>query len=330
MTVVKSPLVTKSNATSPVVVTVNDKEESIEVRAGMKVGVKNLYQTEPDYRGGSTWGDRYPNDLEEAAENRVTARYALVIRRKKCYDGRKKLQIESIIVQSPLLKKVLGSVLKCYHGITTGFERLTFSAPFQPFVHRWSQLADAVKMEKDAQTKDHLDLLYKTLQGELEADIKARDDFILNGVITYDACWMIFEPGSLVFTSSDGHESALRLLNAFYISTERGRAYQLNCELVDWDGENFGTRNKSIKIWEFLGTAEITNLTVFPLEYHSEIDKVRWELISRGENFENLQGHHFKRYDGIAVGEGPSGPIEYNVYLFRPNTVSIFLLITLF
>lgn len=289
------------------------KEGISEAKPGMISDVKNLYQTKPDSRGKSTWVDKYPDDLEEAAENAETARYALLIRNKKCYDGRKKLEIDSIVVQSPLLKVVLGTVLKDYPGITTSLDRLTFQAPFEPFVHRWTQFSEAVRTEEDPETKTHLDLFYNTLELELTDAIKARDDFILNGVITYDTCWMIFEPGTVVFAVEDKQKVAVRLRNASYVQTRCGNAYRLNCEYVDWDGENFGFGNSTLNLWEFRGTAKITALSAFPLKYHTAIDRVKEELIRRGEVFVKLRGYHYKHYQGIATAKGPWGPIIYNV-----------------
>lgn len=289
------------------------KEENTEAKPGMISDVKNLYQTKPDARGKSTWVDKYPDDLEEAAENAETARYALLIRNKKCYDGRKKLQIDSIVVQSPLLKAVLGTVLKDYPGITTNLERLTFQAPFEPFVHRWSQFSEAARTEEDLETKAHLDLFYKTLELELTDAIKARDDFILNGVITYDTCWMIFEPGTIVFAVEDKQKVAVRLTNATYVQTRCGNAYRLSCEYVGWDGENFGFGSTTLNVWEFRGTAKITALSAFPLKYHAAIDRVKEELIRRGTVFVKLQGYHYKHYEGIATAKGPWGPVKYNV-----------------
>lgn len=297
--------VTRGNASE-------DGKEPV-VKPGMISDVKNLYQTKPDNRGRSTWVDKYPDDLEAAAENAETARYALLIRNKKCYDGRKTLQIDSIVVQSPLLKNALGSILKDYPGITTSLERLTFSAPFEPFVHRWSTLVRAIENEKDPDTKAHLELFHKTLELELHDSIKARDDFILNGVITYDTLWMIFEPGSTVFTVDNGQKSASQLLNGSYIQTRCGNAYALNCQIVDWDGENFGWNSFKLNVWEYQGTAKITKLSAFPLDYHPAIDKVKADLIRRGNAFESLHGYHYKYYQGIAIGQGPWGPIKYNV-----------------
>ena len=313
-----SPVVAaRDAATSLVNRTINSNDASSDVKPGMITDVKNLYQSKPDNRGKTTWVDEYPDDLEEAAENAESARYALLIRNSKCYDGRKKLQIDSIVVQSPLLKQALGSVLKDYPGITTTLDRLTFKAPFQAFIHRWKNLLEALESEEDPETKGHLELLHRILEAELRDDLKARDDFILNGVITYSTIWMIFEPGTTVFTVKDGQDCAAKFNNGNYQQTQCGARYVLNCQIVDWDGENFGFGNTQSYVWEFEGTTKITKLAAYPLEYHHNLAKVKETLIQRGKAFEELNGYHYKNYQGIAIGEGPWGPIKYNVNSYR-------------
>jgi hypothetical protein len=82
---------------------------------GMECDIKNLYQKE-DERGRTTWTDKYPDNLDEAAENELTAKFAILVRNKKSFDSRKKLEIDSIVIQSPLLKTVLSTILKDYPG----------------------------------------------------------------------------------------------------------------------------------------------------------------------------------------------------------------------
>lgn len=288
-------------------------DASSDAKPGMITDVKNLYQSKPDNQGKITWVDKYPDDLEEAAENAESARYALLIRNSKCYDGRKKLQIDSIVVQSPLLKQVLGSVLKDYPGITTTLDRLTFKAPFQAFIHRWKNLLEALECEQDPETKDHLKLFHRILEAELRDDLKARDDFIVNGVITYSTIWMIFEPGTTVFAVTDGENRAAKFNTGNYQQTRCGNRYALGCQIVDWDGENFGLGNAQFYVWEFEGTTKITNLSAYPFEYHPNLVKVKEALIQRGRVFEGLSGYHYKNYQGIAIGEGVWGPVKYNV-----------------
>lgn len=306
-------LVVKDAAVSLVDRTTNGNEASSDVKPGMITDVKNLYQSKPDDRGKTTWVDKYPDDLEEAAENAESARYALLIRNSKCYDGRKKLQIDSIVIQSPLLKQALSSVLKDYPGITTALDRLTFKAPFQAFIHRWKYLIEALESEQDPETKDHLRLLHRILESELRDDLKARDDFILNGVITYSTIWMIFEPGTIVFTVKDGQNCAATFNYGNFQETKRGNRYALSCQIVDWDGENFGLGSAQFYVSEFEGTTKITMLSAYPLEYHPNLVKVKEALIQRGKAFEELSGYHYKNYRGIAIGEGLWGPVKYNV-----------------
>ncbi|KAL8924237.1 MAG: hypothetical protein Q9208_004201, partial [Pyrenodesmia sp. 3 TL-2023] len=135
--------------------------------AGMICEATNLYQTKPDRYGSTTWVDKCPEDLEDPVENAKTARYALLIRNRKSYNPRKKLQIDSIMVQSPLLKTVLGRVLKGYPGITTSLDRLEFGPPFKPFVHRWADLVAALKGEEDTATRSHLELFHHVMEEEL-------------------------------------------------------------------------------------------------------------------------------------------------------------------
>ena len=71
------------------------------ISPGMLVDVKNLYLSNPDRFGYETWIDEIPDDVTAAAENSETARYVLLVRNRKCFDGRKNLQIDSFIVQSP-------------------------------------------------------------------------------------------------------------------------------------------------------------------------------------------------------------------------------------
>ena len=308
-----APIVAAKDIATRLVNGTTSGEISSDVKPGMISDAKNLYQSKPDNRGKTTWVDTYPDDLEEAAENAETARYALLIRNSKCYDGRKKLQIDSIVVQSPLLKSALGTVLKDYPGITTSLDRLTFKAPFQPFIHRWKNLLDVLGTKQDPETKAHLELFHRIIEAELRDDLKARDDFILNGVITYDTMWMIFEPGATVYTVQDGQNRAAKFNSGSYQQNRCGLYYSLSCQIVDWDGENFGFGNAQFNVWDWEGTKKITKLSTYPLEYHPNVNKVKDELVARGKAFEDLSGYHYKYYQGIAIGQGPWGPIKYNV-----------------
>lgn len=125
-----------------------DKEGDDEVKDGEEkdkpkiivgsVGeAKNIYKGSSDDDGNWTWVDKYPDDVEEAAENEETAKFAVVVRNQKSNDSRKKLEAHSIIVQSPQIRAALSEIFADYPGVACELTRLEFEAPFKPFVHRW-------------------------------------------------------------------------------------------------------------------------------------------------------------------------------------------------
>ena len=79
------------------------------------------------------------------------------------------------------------------------------------------------------------------------------------------------------------------------------------------DGENFGFASTRLLIYTFQGTTPIVKLSAYPLEYHRDLEKVKGQLIERGQAFERLSGYNYKHYKGVAVGQGMWGPVKYNV-----------------
>lgn len=292
----------------------NPATGSSDIKPGMITDVRNLYESKPDSNDKTTWVDAFPTDLEDVAEGADSARYALLIRNEKCYDGRKNLQIHSIVVQSPLLKESLGRIFEGYPGVTTSLDRLTFDQPFQPFVHRWGRLVEEEQNEADPEAKSHLTLLRRVMETELKDTLQARDDFILNGVITYDTCWMIFEPGCTIFTIEEGKNRAVEFSVGEYTNfANTGKVYKITSTYVEWDGEQFGYWYNYIDIKEFGGTKKIDQLPAFPLDYHPSLERIKQDLVQRGRRFEALSGYHYKYYQGVGVVQTPWGPVRYTV-----------------
>ncbi len=282
-------------------------ESDTETFTGMRCDIKNLYQTEPDEDGERNWTEKYPDYIEEPAENSETLRYALLVRNRKSSDSHKKLEIDSIVVQSPVLKRILATVLEDYPGVTTGLDRLEFETPFEPFVHRWERLEKARQAEQDPETKSHINLLWSTLEVQLRDTLKRKADHIAHGVITIKHIWTIFEPGCLVFMIDDGRERLLRLAGGSFDSCGN---YDLDCRYIDWDGERFGSEAEDLTIFKFKGTTPIAGLRGFPVEYHPSRSKLEQRLIARGKVFEANKGYHYKSYDGIGID---NQSIKYNV-----------------
>lgn len=169
----------------------DEEEEKSNLPVGSVSEVKNIYRSSKDSDGNYTWVKKYPEDVEEPAENAITDTYAVLVRNIKSPDGRKKLEAHSIVVQSPWLKKLLGeNILLDYPGVACELERLTFEAPFKPFVHRWTKLKGCMEREDlEEKTKEHLVILHDILQYEIGDSIKAYEDYLQKGVITFKHLW---------------------------------------------------------------------------------------------------------------------------------------------
>lgn len=269
-----------------------------QVEPGSQSTYTEIYQGEPDSIGRMTWTSKMPEDWSEPpAENENTLSHAIVIRNGKSEDSRKRTKVHSLVVQSPHLKKALSEIFRGYPGVFCGLSRLVFTAPFKPFVHRWGKLLEYVERTDHTETMAaHLKLLHEVLRRELSDSIRAFEDYIKHGVITFDNVWMIFQPGATILAPNPlGEVSALEFLSGYYNEDSCGKNYQLQCNSVDWDGESFGWDTTCQTVPEFLGTCPIKCLRIYPLSFHPTKELIKAKLVKRGKKFESLAGLHYRR-----------------------------------
>ena len=167
----------------------------------------------------------------------------------------------------------------------------------------------------DESVKKHINLLHNTLKKVLGDEMEALEDYVSNGLITFDTAWMIFEPGQIVYGLKDGQPIAAKLTRTWEGKDCTGnQALMLTCEIVEWGGRTFGHYTEHFAISKFQGTSKITKLAYFPLTYHEKADQIKQQLIERGKTFESLIGFQYKFYEGVAIGYGTfNNPIKYNV-----------------
>lgn len=270
-------------------------------RKGSISTAKHIYRGKEDSKGNATWSDKIPENASETpAEDDETAQYAVLVRNKISYDSRKSLEIQSLVIQSPWLKTALNEIFKDYPGVCCKVDRLVFNTPFEPFVHRWGDFIKFMKKPNNSKTKEHLELLHLILKEELKDTIKAFEDFLVHGVITYEHVWTIFQPGTIVVFPYFDVTTAGEFKRGSYVETQWGMAYRLSCDIIDWGGQFFGRRSEYVQIPEFVGTAGIESLSAFPLTFSPQIDvRLKADLIKRGKKFESLAGFQYRRYSTL-------------------------------
>ncbi|KAM3478625.1 hypothetical protein MY5147_002137 [Beauveria neobassiana] len=281
----------------------DDSSAPEKIIIGMVADTKDLFANF-DANGNRFWSDKPPTDLEEAPENETTQKYATIVRKKKPQraSSTKPLEIDSLIIQSPLLKKALGEILQDYPGITTDVTRLKFCAPFECFMHRWGEFEEAtIDEHRDATTRQHLQLLYKILTDDLGATIQLRKDYFKNKATDFEHAWLLFTPGCTILTHLHGQILAARFNSGTYDKTPCGPIYSINCSYIDWDGARMGWVEKTIEITEFAGTKSVFKLSCYALKDHPNRAVIEEELRQRGRRWEALRGFRYKAYNGIAL-----------------------------
>ncbi|KAJ5972272.1 uncharacterized protein N7479_002190 [Penicillium vulpinum] len=273
---------------------------------------RTLYQTNPDAYDERSWTKEVPLNLPDPVEDEESAQYALLVRKQKCYDGRRSLSIHSIVVQSERLKEFLKKALNNYPGVTPTLERLEFTLPFRPFVHRWETIVKLRDEERDPTTKAHVDLFYCIMDEELRDIIGRKKDLVSKGVITHDLAWTILEPQDVILSSIEGPQRAYSLTQASEEYEPPEYTY-FEVEYVGFNGSKFGYSHRGFDIPKFSGTIPITSLPIFPLKYHPEKEVVQDLLIARGKKWEEYKGYHFKSYEEGSASTNTKGDTKYHV-----------------
>lgn len=255
-----------------------------------------LYRTNPDENGYTGWSEEPPVSSPKTGKVSKSDKYALIIKKTKCYDGKRDFKLHSIEVQSEPLKQFLAEVLDGYAGITCTLRTLKFKAPFEAFVHRWEELCKARNGNLDDKTRLHVELLYGILDEELREPLSRMNDLLSNRVISFDMIWTLFQPGATVFSVVDGRPRAFARLEAQKDPFSKTFSIQADC--VDYDGQSFRYSVKSFEIYEFDGTLPITSLDVFPIIYHPDRSTICRDLVARGKTWQGFKGYHYKSYEG--------------------------------
>jgi hypothetical protein len=270
---------------------------------GFRPEAKTLYEGPRKCVCCVNWVETAPADAHAAMKSQGEhGDYALLLRRTPHGQDRA-WNIQSLMIYSPYIMQMLRTALKDYPGIALGLDQLAINSPFEPLLHRWTLIDEALKEDDDLKARNHFNLFRQVVEPELKPHLKARDECEQHAVIPFASVWTIFKPGELVWWEAEGHGVVGRLVEASFSKTMTGaELYRLTCEQVDWNGETFGIQRTDKKINFFEGTRPVIGLSVLPLCYKPDANGIRSQYLNRGRKFEALRGYHFKAYDGVALG----------------------------
>ncbi|KAH6716209.1 ATPase [Leptodontidium sp. MPI-SDFR-AT-0119] len=259
---------------------------------GMKDEPKRLYPRQDGY-GGVEWVDEIPAKVMDQAYGYGDAwkEYAILLRTDLSAGEHR---LNSIVIQSPLLKMKVNALLGEYPSFYIGEGKdVVIEKPFIPFVHCWESFISACENETETATQEHMKILRAALEPELRETFSIIEKFKVHGMIRFDQLWMIFPPGSFVFSERNGIERIYKLRRTELRKETMftSKYFLLHSYYIDWDGSMFGHALDIDGIETFEGSKKFTDLGIYPLD----------RLVARGRRFAAYTGVHYLAYDGLAV-----------------------------
>lgn len=200
--------------------------------------------------------------------------------------------------------------------------------------HSRKQLYSKMKNES-TQIQHQVQLLLDFMSNEYNDVSRKLNDIEsakCSGLITYSDLWLLYPPGSIVYSRENGE------YEAFVVDSLRGMQKRqrgqygrhshgrldLTCWSINYDGEVYGRVWSVHTISPFHETREITSLDLVPERFVPERKRVKTDLISRGERFWSLQGQKFREYTGeiwsqYSTDEAVRVMVDHLTYQRRSN-----------
>jgi len=256
-----------------------------------------------------------PKDDDDIPEQVINwyEKFALCITRQ--YDNQNKYILKtSLQVNSPVLKQYLREIIGDYPGQSFLTGNVTVDFEPQCLYHYRQELLDKLaKLPADSEGASHLQILLKFINEHFEETIADTKNFAEQGLISFDHLWTLFRPGVKIFSRIRGQPRVYKL-NSYGYNYGPCPHLALAVQFIDYDGDDFGTRNTSLSIPKFSGAVPITALNAFPLARHPSAVQISRTLIARGKKWEsiNAAGQSFMDYKGVAV-DTSCPPHRYNV-----------------
>ncbi|KAK3633665.1 hypothetical protein LTR56_015731 [Elasticomyces elasticus] len=288
-------------------------EETIALRKAIEEGEMRAELKHLDKKHTDKGVQYYAETVDEEVPEQVNwwSKFALCLVRHM--DGSNK-HVQSVCLQinSKHLKDILKNTIGSFPGISFHTKDITIPRPYHALFHYRNELEKVGEdLEENSEAATHLDLLLDWINEEFKDTIDEFENLSEQGMMTYSSLWTVFRPGAMMYAPVFGQARAFKLDRYEYVCGDNP-GLLLYLEYVDFDGEDFGTRNTSRLVGAFRGSERITELTAFPIARHSDAEAVKAELIERAHRFEQHAGMHFYNYKGVALEYTSCGINRYN------------------
>ncbi|KAI4289373.1 MAG: hypothetical protein L6R35_001358 [Caloplaca aegaea] len=283
-----------------------------DTKHGPKVEIKRMKKTFDHYGALRIERDRTtPNELMSA---HLANEYVLSTFRE--FDRKKNYWRKSLEIRSPPFVELLRTVAYSQVDLPAADAMFRVKEPLMPLFYNRAKLIehlqtnsvdakDTVAVQTHAHTKLILDFMEKECQDvvSVQEELASGD---LSNMIKYEYAWLLYAPGSIVFSKENGE------YEAFVVESIRGcqrhqpdhsgrfthSSMEIICWSINYDGEIFGRVWSTHYIAPFDGPKEIASMPLVPEAFVPDRLAVKASLVERGQQFWALQGQCFREYTG--------------------------------
>ncbi|PIA94172.1 hypothetical protein CB0940_08049 [Cercospora beticola] len=265
---------------------------------GTEIAVRQLYRKDPT-EPWKPWKAGEDPDISKHAES---LKYALVDRRERNSEFDEGLSLHSVTVQNPALRRLLATVFEGYRGFSSTTTNLTFRAPFHDFVHCWTQYETVqATIPHDSTESQVFTLFTSIIEPEIRPLLALKQDILREGQAEFQDAWLVFTPDTEVATTLEEGDRIYSFLSSRYTSIRDELFLELTVRHVGYDGVKFGWEQGYLLIGAYDGLKALHDLDAVPLQFHPRQQEIISVTTSRGRDFVNLQGWHYKAYSGRVI-----------------------------
>ena len=226
-------------------------------------------------------------------------------------------------INSPAIINALQKVVEYYPGLDFPGESFLVDEPFHVLIHHESELAafrenyapdknrpQSECCDREKNTYEHLGVLQTFLKQRVGLRVETERIRHKRGVATFDMLWMLFKPGTTVYTDTWLSEE----YDAYVIQSVKGgvdeestSSLQIEMWFLDFDGKYIGKRGTTRTQLPFNGEKKISTLEVFPCEFWEDkptegnVKGLRQRLEERGKMFFKLTSRRCMSFDGLTI-----------------------------
>lgn len=287
-----------------------DTAALLQTTEGPKAKIRRMKKVSSAY-GEETIEKDYDILVGEAKPRSYASENVLTVFRH--FDKKSAFWRRSIEILSPEFVEVLRHVADCDIDISLIDDALTLTEPLMVLFHHRNQLEKYLQGQDEdgssVQARAHTKLILDYMKDEYEGLNRTIDDLESakpSGLITFPEIWLLYPPGTVVYTSENGEYEAFVVDSVRGVGKNpRGRSrrqlhdrLELTCWSINYDGEIFGREWSTLIMSPFNGTKEIASLDIIPERFLTDVDHIKDSLRARGKLFWSLQGQNYREYTG--------------------------------